>query len=77
MFCMAWSIDRHKFQITDDDLFRILRDFELILFNGQKLTPKFSHPISVNAGGAGDELPGHPVPGLARRAYPAGGGAAL
>ncbi len=56
MIGMARCVDGYKAQATDDDLFRILRDLELILFNRQELTPKLIHPISINAGGAGNEF---------------------
>ena len=49
-------VDGQKAQAADDDLLRIIRDFELILSYRQKLTPKRIHPISVNTGGAGDQF---------------------
>ena len=56
MLCMTGRVDGDKFQVADLDRLRIFRDLELILLNGQELTPKLVHPISVNARSAGNEL---------------------
>ena len=56
MLRVAWRVDRKKMQAADDDLLRIVRDRELILVNGQELTPKSTHPIPVNARGARDQF---------------------
>jgi hypothetical protein len=56
MLGMTRGVEREEAQAADDDLLLILRDCELILDDGQKLTPERLHPISVNAGGTGDQF---------------------